>query len=163
MSWNRFEPEKDKPYGMCSCDLAVESREAMREHLDSTVPENIESSPLGPVSKHRVTILNRTRAERIAAWVRQEAESAARWHSDVDYLDGMVIVHDEAYEECAGALMRAVERGEVGVDEITQTSWPDSEFSFAWLQLVEEKFPEDTGTVAPPGHPTLELSMEEQE
>ena len=158
MSWDRFEPKKNTPYGECSCGLTIDSPEHTKRHFDEASTAGEEPRRIGTPSRHRVSIKNPTRQERIASWVEYEAESAARWHSDVDYLDGTVQVLDKAFSECAEALMRAAENGEVGIDEITATRWPDDEFRYAWLDLVEEKYPVEPVSRPPANHPTLDLA-----
>ncbi|HEX7352525.1 hypothetical protein [Brachybacterium sp.] len=137
MTFTRFNPDPDKPYGSCvTCGLELATTEDAQAHRSATVEPVNDGAVVA--RGHRTQGTNPPREERVRRYIERVLEDAAEDNHDIDFSTRTFTVTDSAVDEAIEALLRDAERGDLAYPEITANLKHEHEFYDAWLEAIEE-------------------------
>lgn len=137
MTFTRFNPDPDKPYGTCvTCGIELATTEEAQEHRSATVKPVTDGAVVA--RGHRTRGTNPPRDERVRHYIEQVLEDAVEDNHDIDFSTRSFTVTDGAVDKAIEALLRDAERGNLAYPEITANLKREPEFYDAWLEAIEE-------------------------
>lgn len=147
MTFTRFSPIPDKPYGSCvTCGIELATKDDASTHMRETMKPVKEGSVTARGHSTRAT--NPPREDRVRRYIESVLEEAVEDNHDIDFSTRSVIVTDRAVDDAIETLLADAERGDLAYAEVTENLKRQDEFEDAWRDAIEE--PEDApGPVHP--------------